>query len=163
MRTPSPVRLTSRLWVRIHLHASWHTSQEALSQTSAHTRSPRQFLEDAVWFEREIRPCLKAEAFQFRYADDFVLIFASERDARRVEAVLPKRFAKYSLRLHPTKTRLLRFKQPSYEVRRIWRKWLSHRSQRGYVNWAQFLRLSERYPLPVARVVHSVLRHSASP
>lgn len=203
-----------------------------------------------VWFEREIKPRLEAEAFQIRYADDVVLIFASERDARRVEAVLPKRFAKYGLRLHPTKTRLVQFKRPGhralreepgtfdflgftwgtsrrghrvikrktarerftrgldairtwsrenrhkpvaeqhrmlssklrghfpyygitgnaaalgrfrYEVRQIWRKWLSRRSQRGYVNWAQFHRLSERYPLPAAVAAHSVLRRSASP
>lgn len=69
-----------------------------------------------VWFDREIRPRLEAEAFQVRFADDFVLIFASERDARRVEAVLPKRFAKYGLRLHPTKTRRVRFKQPRGDV-----------------------------------------------
>ena len=37
--------------------------------------------------------------------------FAREEDARRVLAVLPKRFGKYGLRLHPTKTRLLDFRQ----------------------------------------------------
>jgi len=42
-----------------------------------------------------------------RYADDAVLVFETERDARGVLAVLPKRFGKYSLRLHPEKTRTL--------------------------------------------------------
>lgn len=46
------------------------------------------------------------------FADDFVLVFQLERDARRVLEVLPKRFDKYSLRLHPDKTRLVRFEQP---------------------------------------------------
>jgi hypothetical protein len=36
----------------------------------------------------------------------------SDPDARRVLDVLPKRFAKYGLRLHPDKTRLVRFERP---------------------------------------------------
>ena len=36
----------------------------------------------------------------------------SERDARRVLDVLPKRFGRYRLRLHPEKTRLVRFPRP---------------------------------------------------
>jgi len=47
-----------------------------------------------------------------RYADDFVIIFELEQDAKRVEQVLPKRFGKYGLRLHPDKTRLMRFERP---------------------------------------------------
>lgn len=64
------------------------------------------------WFEEVVQPRLDGKAFLVRYADDFVLVFQSERDARRVHAVLPKRFAKYGLRLHPEKTRLVRFRQP---------------------------------------------------
>ena len=45
-----------------------------------------------------------------RFADDAVLVFANEDDARRVAEVLPKRFAKYGLRLHPEKTRLVAFR-----------------------------------------------------
>ena len=41
-----------------------------------------------------------------------MLVFACEADARRVMAVLPKRFGKYGLTLHPEKTRLLRFAPP---------------------------------------------------
>jgi hypothetical protein len=41
-----------------------------------------------------------------------VLVFETEEDARRVLAVLPKRFGKYGLRLHPDKTRLVRFAPP---------------------------------------------------
>jgi RNA-directed DNA polymerase len=65
-----------------------------------------------VWFEREVKPRLKGRASLVRYADDFVLVFALEQDARRVEEVLGKRFAKYGLRLHPEKTRLVRFERP---------------------------------------------------
>jgi RNA-directed DNA polymerase len=62
-----------------------------------------------VWFEREVKPRLKGRAFLVRYADDAVLGFSLEEDARRVLEVLPKRFAKYGLELHPEKTRLVRF------------------------------------------------------
>lgn len=65
-----------------------------------------------VWFEREVKPRLKGTAFLVRYADDFVIGFAHEEDARRVLEVLPKRFGKYGLALHPDKTRLLDFRSP---------------------------------------------------
>ena len=65
-----------------------------------------------VWFEREVKPRLSGKARLFRYADDAVLLFADERDARRVFEVLPKRFGKYGLALHPEKTRLVEFRRP---------------------------------------------------
>ena len=64
------------------------------------------------WFEAEVKPRLEGEAFLVRYADDFVLVFASARDAQRVMAVLAKRFAKYGLTIHPQKTRVLDFRRP---------------------------------------------------
>ncbi len=64
------------------------------------------------WFEREVQPRLKGESFLIRYADDFVMGFSHEEDARRVLAVLPKRFAKYGLTIHPEKTRLVPFERP---------------------------------------------------
>jgi RNA-directed DNA polymerase len=66
-----------------------------------------------VWFEREIKPRLEGRAFLVRYADDFVMGFSSELDARRVLDVLPKRFGKYGLTIHPTKTRLVDFRRPT--------------------------------------------------
>jgi hypothetical protein len=42
-----------------------------------------------------------------------VVVFSRESDARKVLAVLPKRFARYGLTLHPEKTRLVRFGKPS--------------------------------------------------
>lgn len=65
-----------------------------------------------VWFEREVKPRLRGRAFLLRYADDFVLVFSQEEDARRVLDVLPKRFGKYGLALHPDKTRLIDFRRP---------------------------------------------------
>jgi group II intron reverse transcriptase/maturase len=65
-----------------------------------------------TWFEAVVKPRLQGEAFLIRFADDFVLVFQRESDARRVLEVLPKRFGKYGLSLHPDKTRLVRFEQP---------------------------------------------------
>ena len=206
------------------------------------------------WFEDVVRPRMRGTARLVRYADDAVLVFAREDDARRVAAVLPKRFEKYGLNLHPEKTRLMPFGAPRledrtrggraetfdflgfthywsrsrrgypivkrktakdrmsralkavklwcrtqrhlpvqeqhralrckllghdayygitgnghaleryrYEVRRIWRKWLGRRSNRAGMTWERFQRLLLRYPLPPARVVHSVYRLAASP
>jgi len=64
------------------------------------------------WFEDVVQPRMRGPAFMVRFADDAVLVFASEDDARRVAEVLPKRFAKYGLRLHPEKTRLVPFERP---------------------------------------------------
>jgi group II intron reverse transcriptase/maturase len=67
------------------------------------------------WFEGEIVPKLYGRARLIRFADDFVVLFANERDARRFSHVLPKRFGKYGLQLHPDKTRLLEFSKPRGE------------------------------------------------
>lgn len=202
------------------------------------------------WWIQEVQPRLRGRAFIVRYADDFVLAFASEEDARRVQRVLPKRFAKYGLSLHPDKTRLVRFQRPNdrdhgpdtfdflgfthlwaksrkgrwvpkqrtardrfrralrgikewcrrwrhltvneqarqlgarlrghylyygltgnwaslarffWQVKRIWRKWLSRRSQRAYLDWEVFNRLLARHPLPRPRAYHSTLRLPAKP
>jgi group II intron reverse transcriptase/maturase len=64
------------------------------------------------WFEEEVKPRLGGRAMLIRYADDFVIVFASEQDARRVEEVLAKRLSRFGLRLHPEKTRLVRFRAP---------------------------------------------------
>jgi hypothetical protein len=65
-----------------------------------------------VWFETAVKPRLEGAAFLIRFVDDFVLVFQRESDARRVLEVLPKRFGRYGLRLHPDKTRLVRFEPP---------------------------------------------------
>ena len=66
-----------------------------------------------TWFENEIKPRLNGRAFVVRYADDVVIEFENEDDARRVMAVLPKRFGKYGLKLHPEKTRVVPFRRPA--------------------------------------------------
>lgn len=201
------------------------------------------------WFETMVKPLLYGRGFMVRYADDALLAFTSERDARRVLEALPKRLSKYGLTLHPVKTRVLRFfpamalrdrgshhkgqgretfdflglthywtrSQRGYwvikkktakgrlrrtikrisdwcrdnrhlpisvqhkilaiklrghyayfgvpgnrravdnvlfETQRIWRKWLSRRSQRGMVPWNRYYKILARYPLPRSRLIH---------
>lgn len=197
-----------------------------------------------TWFEREVKPRTKGQAFLIRYADDAVMGFSREEDAQRVLDVLPKRFGRFGLTLHPMKTCVVEFCPPShkrsslekrafdllgfthywaksrhgywvvkrktskqrfsrslhainqwckthrhqkvreqhrtlvaklrghyeyygitgntnalrcfdYEVKRIWKKWLSRRSQRGYIDWPRFEDMLRRYPLPYPRAVHS--------
>jgi group II intron reverse transcriptase/maturase len=69
-----------------------------------------------TWFERDVRPRMHGPSYLFRYADDAVMVFQKEEDARRVLEVLPKRFAKYGLTLHPEKTRLVRFRRPDRDT-----------------------------------------------
>ena len=195
------------------------------------------------WFVREVQSRLKGRAVLIRYADDLVFVFARRDDAERVLDVLPKRFGRYGLALHPDKTRLVPFWRPDrdddgdgpstfdflgfthhwalsrkgrwvvkkrtardrlsrtlrhirnwcrvhrhYDVKEqhralslklnghysyygvtsnydalkrlwrevvlTWRKWLSRRSQKAYLNWEKMTRLLERYPLPTPRIVH---------
>ena len=64
------------------------------------------------WFVREVQPRLKGRCFLIRFADDFVIGCEWEADARRVMEVLPKRFGRFGLTIHPEKTVLTRFSRP---------------------------------------------------
>lgn len=199
------------------------------------------------WMRDEIAPRLQGRVELCRYADDFVLLFTKESDARWIYALLPKRFEQYGLKLHPDKTKLFEFRQPPrrqkrrprvsfdflgfthywgrsrkggwivkrqtamarlsrslhrvrvwcrshrhdsvgaqhrtlcaklrgyygyygitgngpalqrfrHETQRIWRKWLNRRGGKRRMSWPRFHRLSERYPLPPIKVVHSIYR-----
>jgi RNA-directed DNA polymerase len=207
-----------------------------------------------TWFEDVVRPRLEGDAVLYRFADDAIILCARQSDAERVMAVLPKRFEKYGLTLHPEKTYVTRFTRPPndgqprrrrdvatwpgsfdllgftlywgksrrgnwvikrktasdrlsralkrintwcrenrhakigwqhqnlvlklrghygyygmttnsrrlqqfrYGVIRIWRKWLSRRSQRSHIRWDRFNEFLKRYPLPQAKIVHSALK-----
>ena len=66
-----------------------------------------------LWFEHEVKPRLGGRAFVVRFADDALLAFGQEEDARRVLAVLPKRFTRFGLTLHPEKTCRVDFRSPT--------------------------------------------------
>lgn len=52
---------------------------------------------------------MAGRCFLVRYADDFIVGFEYESDAKRFMTVLPKRFAKYKLTIHPEKSKLVDF------------------------------------------------------
>jgi len=64
------------------------------------------------WFERDVKPRMKGRVFLVWFADDFVIGCETESDARRLMAVLPKRFERFKLAIHPVKTRLVEFGKP---------------------------------------------------
>jgi hypothetical protein len=53
-----------------------------------------------------------------RYADDFIIGFQHERDARRFLDEMRERLRKFALTLHPEKTRLIEFGRFAAERRR---------------------------------------------
>lgn len=64
------------------------------------------------WFVEVVKPKLKGKAFMVRYADDLLICCEREDDAHRLMEVLPRRFGRYGLKLHPDKTRLVPFCSP---------------------------------------------------
>lgn len=60
-----------------------------------------------LWFEKAIKPKLRGEAYYVRYADDFLILFQYENEARAVMNTLGSRLEKFSLELAKEKTRIL--------------------------------------------------------
>jgi hypothetical protein len=72
------------------------------------------------WIEDVVKPRMRGEVSLFRFADDFIVCFQYRGDAEKFYRVLPKRFEKFGLRLHPKKTRLMAFGRfAESEARRI--------------------------------------------
>jgi group II intron reverse transcriptase/maturase len=65
-----------------------------------------------AWFESEVRPRMQGRCFVIRFAADFVIGCERGEDAHKIMAVLPKRFARFGLTIHPTKTTLRAFRKP---------------------------------------------------
>jgi hypothetical protein len=66
------------------------------------------------WFVKEVSPRMRARCFIVRFADDFIIGCESQSDANRIMEVLPKRFNRFKLTIHPQKTKLVTFAKPSY-------------------------------------------------
>ena len=62
-----------------------------------------------LYFEKYIKPRLKGEAYLVRYADDFLIMFQYEEEARRVYKLLITRLAKFGLEMEQEKTRIVPF------------------------------------------------------
>ena len=62
-----------------------------------------------LWFEKFIKPKCKGEVYLARYADDFLVMFQYENEARSFLNALYKRFKTFGLEVEPIKTRILPF------------------------------------------------------
>lgn len=62
-----------------------------------------------LWIDQWRGRQAKGKVVIVRYADDFVMGFEHEADARRCLEALRERMAQFGLRLHPEKTRLIEF------------------------------------------------------
>ena len=62
-----------------------------------------------LWFEKAVKTKLKGEVYIVRYADDFIIMFQYENEAKMVYELLIKRLAKFGLEIEQEKTRILPF------------------------------------------------------
>ena len=61
------------------------------------------------WFNKVVKPNLKGESYLVRFADDFIIMFENEDEAKQVYERLRERFLKFGLELAEDKTRILPF------------------------------------------------------
>ncbi len=71
-----------------------------------------------LWAQRWRKTQAHGDVIVVRYADDFIVGFQHRADAERFLVELRERFAKFSLELHPEKTRLLEFGPSAADNRR---------------------------------------------
>jgi RNA-directed DNA polymerase len=71
-----------------------------------------------LWAERWRRREATGDMIIVRYADDFIVGFQHENDARRLLDAMRERLGKFALSLHPEKTRLIEFGRFAAENRR---------------------------------------------
>ena len=70
-----------------------------------------------LWINDWRKRHAQGEVILVRYADDFVIGFREESDARKCLAALGERLTKFGLELHPEKTRLIEFGRYAEERR----------------------------------------------
>lgn len=69
-----------------------------------------------LWFERKVKKQMRGYARLIRYADDFVVCFQKEEEARAFGEMLKERLAKFGLRISERKSRIIAF------GRYVWQK-----------------------------------------
>ncbi|MBC8425145.1 group II intron reverse transcriptase/maturase [bacterium] len=111
------LRRTIGKWLKAGVMEDGHVHRSETGTPQGGVISPllaNIYLHEALdkWFEQVARPRLQGDAFLVRYADDFVIVFEYEHDARRFLRVLPKRLDRFGLIMHPEKTKLVDFRLP---------------------------------------------------
>ena len=102
-----------RRWAMV-THACRHTPGSG-DFTTLCERVPAYVLD--LWINDWRQRHAKGEVIIVRYADDFVIGFREEADARKCLAALQDRMTKFGLELHPDKTRLIEFGRYAEERR----------------------------------------------
>jgi len=62
-----------------------------------------------LWFEKKVKKQLKGFAQLVRYADDFIVCFQSESEAKAFRERLEQRFSKFGLKIAEGKSRIMEF------------------------------------------------------
>jgi group II intron reverse transcriptase/maturase len=62
-----------------------------------------------LWFERRFKKSCRGKAHLVRYADDYIVCFEHEGDAKRFLAEMAERLATFDLEIEPSKTKIIRF------------------------------------------------------
>lgn len=99
-----------------------------------------------LWFQKAVKPCLFGRATLIRFADDFVVLFEQEKDAKRFAAALPERMAKFNLTLAEEKTRLMPF------GRRHWRRDKSYPHYFDFLGFRHYLGTDRKGRMTVLRI-----------
>jgi RNA-directed DNA polymerase len=71
-----------------------------------------------LWVQHWRKTKAKGDVIVVRWADDFVVGFQHQSDATRFHQELAERFAKFQLKLHPEKTRVIEFGRYAAERRK---------------------------------------------
>ena len=68
-----------------------------------------------LWVQQWRKRHARGQVYVVRYADDFVMGFQDEQDARAMREAVAERLAEFGLELHPEKTRVFRFGRYAHE------------------------------------------------
>ena len=118
---PRMLRLLKK-WLRAGVSEEGHWSPTTVGTPQGAVISPllaNVFLHYVLdlWMEAWRQRHATGEVIIVRYADDFVIGFREESDAKRCLAALRERFTQFGLELHPEKTRLIEFGRYAAERR----------------------------------------------
>jgi group II intron reverse transcriptase/maturase len=121
------------------------------------------------WFEKVVKPHCQGQAYIIRFADDFVCAFQYQGEAEWFYRTLPKRLAKFSLKVAPEKTCIHRFSRfhPSRKRRftflgfefyweadtkgepRVWRRTARKRLRTSIKACKEWVKTHRHHPLPI--------------
>ena len=62
-----------------------------------------------LWIEKDVKKRYKGEVYEIRYADDFVVCFEYEEEAKKFYEELKERLAKFNLKLSEDKSKIIKF------------------------------------------------------